>query len=928
MNKSTTPITSPRAPYSVGQNYPPKGSPNRRSARAPSPNYFGLVIDPSAEGHDSSAPGKDNWSPAGSSIKSFAAALPMTVPLEPNSDFEAFRKQVDRNRGPSFALPTTSHVPSASTHMVRPRPTRWHSHTHEATSEPSSFRLALNRIRADIGPVPGKKPEADQTSLHDSAYVSLDSKRNSDASLMPPQIAAPPRVASPLPIEESEPQPPRPEQNGHHEQKQQYQPEEYSRDDRLSLNEPKPRRPSPSIGPLARASTLPMKFGLDIQSPHIPGDQLVNMLETFDMDGVLLLDVRSVQNFAQNRIKHALNLCIPTTLLKRATFGIEKLQQTFQESITNSAKFNRWRDMQWIIVYDTNASDSRDSMTAHNMVKKFTAANYSGKIAILRGGFSHFRQAFPDWVDNETMEPPPPKSENATLGSNAVAPVIGGVMLPSSMHEPNPFFSNIRQNMDLADGVGQFDVHLPEGVETSSLPSWLREACAPEDHGKKVSDRFLHIEREEQSRMKGAYAAFNPSNCQSNTVQLCGVEKGVKNRYKDILPFEHSRVRLENKPSGSCDYVNASNLSASRTNKKYIATQGPLPATFEDFWSVVWDQDVRVIVMLTATTEGGQLKCHPYWEEREFGPIKLRPLSEKKASLDMEKYRSDSSSTPSSTSSERGRRRANTTTAFEAAPNFSPTEETPYVVIRKFALSHSSHPFAPMREITHLHFPGWPDFGTPAKPSHLLALVELANVMQRAALPVETSAVVESHKSGGSLPITWHDEPEADKNCRPMLVHCSAGCGRTGAFCTVDSVVDMLKRKRQAELTGITAKDTEGDVSMFNPAAEGVSPMTAGDSYFQMGMSSVADSVASLPHSSQDPAASLETRWLNDDSVDLIQTTVEDFRQQRLSTVQSLRQYVLCYETVLEWMHCMQEKTASTMAGRKRSGSLTLTLPH
>ncbi|OAQ97947.1 hypothetical protein LLEC1_02996 [Akanthomyces lecanii] len=914
--KSTTPMTSPRSAHSVGQNHLSRGSPNRRpQPRAPSPNYFGLVIDSNTEGADSSAPGKDNWSPAGSSIKSFAAALPKTVPLEPNSEFEAFKRQADRNRGPSFALPTTSHVPSASSHMARPRPARWHSHNHESAAEPSSFRLALNRIRADHGPA--KKPDADQSSLHDSAYISWDSKRNSDASMKPPQNAAPPQVASPLPMLETPQQtqqPSDPISAEHH------------RDDRRSLNEAKSRRPLPTLGNVARASTLPMKLDT-FQSPLMSGDQLVNIMETNDIDGILLLDVRSVQNFSHSRIKHALNICIPTTLLKRATFGIDKLQQTFQDSI-NSTKFNRWRDMQWIIVYDTNASDNRDALTAQSMIKKFTTANYSGKTAILRGGFSLFRQSFPNYVDNEPAQQPATRSENATSDRNAIAPVIGGVMLPSSMQEPNPFFSNIRQNMDLADGVGQFDVRLPDGLDSSWLPNWLRDAAAPEDHGKKVSDKFLQIEQEEQSRMKGAYAAFNPNNAQStNNIQLCGVEKGVKNRYKDILPFEHSRVRLQNKAPGSCDYINASRLSAARSNKKYIATQGPLPATFEDFWSVVWDQDVRVIVMLTATTEGGQLKCHPYWEDREFGPIRLRPLSEKKASLEMDKYRSDSHSTSSSTSSERGRRRANTTTAFEAAPSFSPTEETPHVIIRKFALSHSSHPFAPMREITHLHFPGWPDFGTPAKPSHLLALVELANVMQRAAMPVETSVIVESHKAmSGALPIAWHDEPEANENSRPMLVHCSAGCGRTGAFCTVDSVIDMLKRKRQADVTGGAVKDSDGDVDML-VSAGGFSPTSTSDSYFQMSLGSAANQVSNLPHQ-QRKSAPLDTKWLNDDTVDLIQNTVQDFRQQRLSTVQSLRQYVLCYETVLEWMHCMHDRTANATTGRQRSGSLTLTLPH
>ncbi|KAJ2970539.1 hypothetical protein NQ176_g8139 [Zarea fungicola] len=583
--KSTTPLTSPRAACSVGQNYPPKGSPSRRPPRPSSPNYFGLVIETSTEGHESSAPGKDNWSPAGSSIKSFAAALPKTVPLEPNSEFEAFKRQVDRNRGPSNALPTTSHVPSTTTHLVRPRPARWHSH-HQ---EPTTFTTRT--------------------------YVSLDSKRNSDASLVPLQLSIPPRVASPAPIEETT-------QQTEQQQPAQATADASARDDRLSLNEPTLRRAAPPMfGSVARAATMPMKQDV-IQSPVVTGEQLADIMDTFDMDNVLLLDVRSVQNFSQCRIKHSLNLCIPTTLLKRATFGIEKLQQTFQDGI-NSAKFTRWREMEWIIVYDTNASDCRDTMTAFNMTKKFTAANYSGNIAILRGGFSGFRQNFPDYLDNEAAQVPPTRSENATTDKNAIAPVIGGVMLPAGMQDPNPFFSNIRQNMDLRDGVGQFDVSLPDSIEMTKLPIWLRETCAPQDHGKKISDKFLNIERDEQSRMKGAYAAFNPNNKEAaeNNIQLCGVEKGVKNRYKDILPFEHSRVRLENKPAGSCDYINASNLSASRSNKKYIATQGPLPATYEDFWSVVWDQDVRVIVMLTAMMEGGNMKCHPYWEAREHPDI-------------------------------------------------------------------------------------------------------------------------------------------------------------------------------------------------------------------------------------------------------------------------------------------------------------------
>lgn len=329
------------------------------------------------------------------------------------------------------------------------------------------------------------------------------------------------------------------------------------------------------------------------------------------------------------------------------------------------------------------------------------------------------------------------------------------------------------------------------------------------------------------------------------------------------------------------------------------------------------------MVMLTAESEGGQLKCHPYWKGRDFGRVKLTPLSEKKVSLDIDKYRSDSTSTPPPAAADFARRRANTTTSLELSvpiPQAQSSQSTaPYVIVRKFALSHTAYPFAPIREITHLHFPSWPDFGTPAQPSHLLALVELANVMQRAALPVETSSVVGFHKSSGDgLPISWHDEPEKDTSPRPMLVHCSAGCGRTGTFCTVDSVIDMLKRQRLSNLSAQNSgRDDEGDTAMRD-IDEPISPMTMAEPRFQF----PGQPVTPKKRKSPEPANS-NMSWAQGDDVDLIQKTVEDFREQRLSMVQSLRQYVLCYETILEWITRMNERSATAPDNAmKRSGSL------
>lgn len=292
----------------------------------------------------------------------------------------------------------------------------------------------------------------------------------------------------------------------------------------------------------------------------------------------------------------------------------------------------------------------------------------------------------------------------------------------------------------------------------------------------------------------------------------------------------------------------------------------------QDFWSVIWDQDVRVIVMLTAEKEGGQLKCHPYWLSKDYGPLKLKNLSEKRVSLDFKTHRTPSTHHDASA----GRRRANTTA--DAAPPPLPTTEPPHAIVRKFTLSHASHPFSPLREITQVHYSSWPDFGAPASPAQLLALVELSNQVQRA-----SSSATTSPRSS---------EPENDSSARPILVHCSAGCGRTGTFCTIDTVIDMLKRQRKEIKSGVTPMD-------FVPSNHGNEG--GGGDYMSKGKA--------------------DSEWVFDQELDLVQKTVEDFRGQRLSMVQSLRQYVLCYETILEWMAQQAFGGIRPNVGRERSGS-------
>jgi tyrosine-protein phosphatase 2/3 len=167
-------------------------------------------------------------------------------------------------------------------------------------------------------------------------------------------------------------------------------------------------------------------------------------------------------------------------------------------------------------------------------------------------------------------------------------PVAGGCLMPPTKMAANPFFSNIRQNMDLIGGVGQIPLKRPQAMtkeDERDLPLWIRRAIDQEDSGKTVSELFLAIEKTEQRRMRDALSCGvsygTPMPGDQNQVQLAGVEKGTKNRYNNIWPYDHARVRLQSYAEGSCDYINASHVKAERSNKRYIATQGPLPATFQ-----------------------------------------------------------------------------------------------------------------------------------------------------------------------------------------------------------------------------------------------------------------------------------------------------------------------------------------------------------
>ncbi|XP_048864291.1 tyrosine-protein phosphatase non-receptor type 12-like isoform X4 [Brienomyrus brachyistius] len=196
-------------------------------------------------------------------------------------------------------------------------------------------------------------------------------------------------------------------------------------------------------------------------------------------------------------------------------------------------------------------------------------------------------------------------------------------------------------------------------------------------------------------------------------------ENVKKNRYKDILPFDHSRVKVSLKTSNQdMDYVNANFIKGTGGSRAYIATQGPLPNTILDFWRMNWEYKVAIIVMACREFEMGRKKCERYFplfgdDPLTFGPFKISCESE------------------------------------EAKTDY---------IIRTLAVEHQNE----MRRVTQFHYINWPDHDVPSSFDSILDMIGLMREYQE------------------------HEDV-------PICIHCSAGCGRTGAICAIDYTWNLLK---------------------------------------------------------------------------------------------------------------------------------------
>uniref|UniRef100_A0A3B3VGL8 Receptor-type tyrosine-protein phosphatase delta n=1 Tax=Poecilia latipinna TaxID=48699 RepID=A0A3B3VGL8_9TELE len=245
-----------------------------------------------------------------------------------------------------------------------------------------------------------------------------------------------------------------------------------------------------------------------------------------------------------------------------------------------------------------------------------------------------------------------------------------------------------------------------------------------------ISELADHIERlkaNDNLKFSQEYESIDPS--QQFTWENSNLEVNKpKNRYANVIAYDHSRVILSSIDGvpGS-DYINANYIDGYRRQNAYIATQGPLPETFGDFWRMVWEQHTANIVMMTKLEEKSRVKCDQYWPTRgteTYGLIQVTLLD---------------------------------------------TVELATYSMRTFALYKSGS--NEKREVRHFQFTAWPDHGVPEHPTPFLAFLRRVKAC---------------------------NPPDAG----PMIVHCSAGVGRTGCFIVIDGMTERIKHEKTVDIYG------------------------------------------------------------------------------------------------------------------------------
>jgi len=246
---------------------------------------------------------------------------------------------------------------------------------------------------------------------------------------------------------------------------------------------------------------------------------------------------------------------------------------------------------------------------------------------------------------------------------------------------------------------------------------------------------------------------FAPPALRTDSAQLAANKP--KNRFQNILPYENTRVKLQAIPGvAGSDYINASWIDGYKQRGAFIATQGPMEHTVADFWRMTWERECHCIVMLTALSESGRAKSEQYWPDPDEPPLNTGDYQ----------------------------------IVLRGETNLGWCVERTLQIVD--LVSETA------REVRHWQYLAWPASGIPESGRTLVELIQRIEDYERALIVVPEESIYGNAKAIAEQAIL--------KQMRPVVVHCSAGVGRTGVFCALAIGIKRMQEEQKMDLNSLT----------------------------------------------------------------------------------------------------------------------------
>lgn len=565
---------------------------------------------------------------------------------------------------------------------------------------------------------------------------------------------------------------------------------------------------------------------------------------------LLILDVRTFHERSKCYIKGSIHTCLPSMLLKRKNFTFENLIDTlplFEQNIVRQKLF--LNNLKIIIYGDTNINLNDNNIACYGIANKLANYNTSKdyNISILKDGFIKFKEEYPSLIQyNEfndsssslnSSDDEPSQTSSETSSNTSISPVLPvfcKFSLPSH-DDKGMTFSLARKDETLSiesylsavNNKEKTSLHIPTDCKdeyslsdklrcqlryskmvklysiceiNAIIPHWFQALM--NKNKVEIVSQFQKLDVLERKRLNISLTSHHKHSLSldsseynnqlsqpsrrsvsfSSTEQpdadwLCilnlplnkqkfiqkginkneitpqierfepsGFELGFKNRYKDILPYEHTRVALcgqfknSQRELYSDDYINANylslpelpaNIPAQSIPIRYIATQAPMKTTIEDFFQCIMNDRVPIIITLTDEFENKREKCYKYWINREYEHYSVQVIQEETLRV--------------------------------------PNEVQHNVILRILQIS-SKNQIGKSSILLQIHVKNWADGDILSDPMIIINTIELKEFVLK---KLAENNVLGQHPT--------------------ILVHCSAGCGRTGTWCTIDNIISNLK---------------------------------------------------------------------------------------------------------------------------------------